>query len=51
MDILGAFDCDHLAALSAQATDVERRVGEWIAARVPLVEEYGTFEEFVEKNP
>ena len=51
MDILSAFDSDNLAPLSAQATDVERRVGEWIAARAPLVEEYATFEEFVENNP
>jgi len=51
MDILGAFDCDNLAALSTQATDVERRVGEWIAARHPLTEEYDTFEEFAERNP
>ena len=50
MDILSAFDCDDLAALSAQATDVERRVGEWIAERTPLVEEYETFEKFAEKN-
>ena len=51
MDILGAFDCDDLSALSTQASDVEKRVGAWIEARTPLVEEYATFEEFAERNP
>ena len=51
MDVLSVFDCDNLAALSTQATDVEKRIGEWIAERTALVEEYATFEEFAEKNP
>jgi hypothetical protein len=51
MDILGAFDSGNLMALSEQASEVERRVGAWIEARHPLVEEYATFEEFAEKNP
>jgi len=51
MDILGAFDCGNLMALSEQSSDVERRVGEWIAERTTLVPDYATFEEFAEKNP
>jgi len=51
MDILSAFDCDNLAALSAQAADVERRVGEWVATKHPLVPDYASFEEFAEANP
>jgi len=51
MDILGAFDRNNLAALAQQATEVERRVGEWIEARHPLVPNYATFEEFAENNP
>jgi len=50
-DILGAFDCDDLSKLSAQASEVEKRVGAWIAERTALVEEYASFEEFAEKNP
>jgi len=51
MDVLSAFDRDNLIALSAQATEVEQRVGEWIAERTELVEEHETFEEFAERNP
>jgi len=51
MDILSGFDAGNLTVLSEQATEAERKIGEWIAARRPLVEEYETFEEFAEKNP
>ena len=51
MDILSGFDPENLAALSAQATDAQRRIGEWIAERHPLVPDYATFEEFAENNP
>ena len=51
MDLMSAFDCNDLTALSEQASEVERRVGAWIAERTELVEEYGTFEEYAEKNP
>jgi len=51
LGFLGAFDSEHLAPLSKQATQVEEAIKAYVIQTHGLIPQYATFEEFAAENP